>query len=94
MVLLLFCLKTGKDWVLFFAQPIEQQTCHNMTDIEIFLNDNGLDYDETQMHIPAHVVEHVKQNMENVRQDDISYSPLWTKTCSGKFIVKSTWELH
>jgi len=50
-----------------FAQPTEQQTCHNMTDIEIFLNANGWDYDEMQMHIPAHVVEHVKQNMEYVR---------------------------
>ncbi|KAH0669288.1 hypothetical protein KY285_023447 [Solanum tuberosum] len=64
-----------------------------MIDIEIFLNDNGWDYDEMQMHIPTHVVEHVKQNMKYVRQDDVSDRPWWTKTCSGKFTVKSAWEL-
>ncbi|WMV29181.1 hypothetical protein MTR67_022566 [Solanum verrucosum] len=76
-----------------FAQPTKHQTCHNMIDIEIFLNDNRWGYDEMQMHIPTHVVEHVKQNMKYVRQDDVSDRPWWTKTCSGKFTVKSAWEL-
>ncbi|KAH0661693.1 hypothetical protein KY284_026624 [Solanum tuberosum] len=71
----------------------EQQTCHNIIDIEIFLNDNGCNYNEMQMHVPFHIVEHVKQNMEYVKQTAESDKPWWIKTYSGKFTVKSAWKL-
>lgn len=45
------------------------------------------------MHVPFHVVEHVKQNMEYVKQTAESDKPWWIKTYSGKFTVKSAWEL-
>lgn len=44
-------------------------------------------------HLPDHIISHVRKHMDHVRQSDMGDKPWWTKTSSGKFSVKSAWEI-
>ena len=57
------------------------------------MNDTSWDYDIMQSQFPNHILEHAKQNMDYFRQSDKGDRPWWIKTSSGKFTVKSAWNL-
>ncbi|KAH0691451.1 hypothetical protein KY289_018809 [Solanum tuberosum] len=73
--------------------PLESQTCHPMRDIEEFLTTDGWDFENMKNYVPEYVVNHVTLNLCNVKLSGQSDKPWWTKTCTGKFSVKSAWEL-
>ncbi|KAH0712188.1 hypothetical protein KY289_008147 [Solanum tuberosum] len=50
-----------------FSQPTEVQTCHNLTDINTYMNEGGWDYEKLQMQLPQHVVDHDKSSMDQIR---------------------------
>lgn len=76
-----------------YTYQIEVQTCHSLMDIEFFMKEVGWDYDSMYDHLPYHVVEHIRQHMDHIRQTDMGDKPWWIKTSTGKFSVKSAWEI-
>ncbi|KAH0679665.1 hypothetical protein KY289_020902 [Solanum tuberosum] len=62
-------------------------------DIEFFMKEVGWDYDSMYDHLPYHVVEHIRQHMDHIRRTDMGDKPWWIKTSTGKFSVKSAWEI-
>ncbi|KAH0685852.1 hypothetical protein KY284_016405 [Solanum tuberosum] len=73
--------------------PLESQTCHPMRDIEEFLTTDGWDFENMKNYVPEYVVNHVTLNLCNVKLSGQSDKSWWTKTSTGKFSVKSAWEL-
>jgi len=59
-------------------------------DIDIFLSENGWDYDTMNDLLPPDVVETVRLYMVHVRQSNQVDKPWWLQTSSRKFTVKST----
>ncbi|KAG5595365.1 hypothetical protein H5410_036597 [Solanum commersonii] len=88
--------KAGYDWfengdrnTRFFHRIQNRQGDWLMEDNEIVVEN----YEKMMMHLPPHVVDHVKLHMDQIRQLELSDKPWWTKTSSGHFIVKSAWDL-
>ncbi|KAH0693072.1 hypothetical protein KY285_020169 [Solanum tuberosum] len=71
----------------------EVQGCHSLDDIEVFLKDSGWNYNIMQDYLPNHIVDHVRQSMSRVRQSNQMDKPWWIKSSTGKFTVKSAWEI-
>uniref|UniRef100_A0A0V0IRF8 Putative ovule protein n=1 Tax=Solanum chacoense TaxID=4108 RepID=A0A0V0IRF8_SOLCH len=71
----------------------EGHTCHVMRDVEEFLNEEGWNYDEMQNYVAEHVVDHIRNNMSQLKLVNQGDKPWWTVTSNGKFSVKSAWEL-
>lgn len=46
-----------------------------------------------QDHLPNNIVEHVRLNMQYIRQSGQGDKAWWTLSSTGKFTVKSAWEL-
>ncbi|XP_049406079.1 uncharacterized protein LOC125869665 [Solanum stenotomum] len=59
----------------------------------VFIKETGWKYKEMQHHLPINVIDHVKQHLNHVRQSDEGDKPWWIKTSSGKFTVKSAWDV-
>ncbi|KAH0682950.1 hypothetical protein KY290_021538 [Solanum tuberosum] len=76
-----------------FKHQSEGHTCHIMRDVEEFLNEEGWNYDEMQNYVPEHVVDHIRNNMSQLKLVNQGDKPWWTVTSNGKFSVKSAWEL-
>jgi len=57
------------------------------------MKENGWEYENMQLHLPQYVLDHVRINMDQIRQSDLSDKPWWTNTSSGQFSVKSAWNL-
>lgn len=60
--------------------------------IDFFMKEAG-DYDSMYDHLPVHIVEHIRQHMDHIRQSDMGDRPWWINTSTGKFSVKSAWEI-
>lgn len=67
-------------------------TCHLLIDIDVFMKKTGWDYEEMQMQLLVHIVEHMRQHMDHIRQTNLSDKPWWTKSSHGKFSVKNAWK--
>lgn len=84
------------NWTMLdplYNHQSEVVSCHPLTEIGVFMNEAGWDYEEMQNHIPAHIVDHVRNHMDHVRQSEMGDKPWWTKTSSGKFSIKNAWEI-
>ncbi|KAG5577323.1 hypothetical protein H5410_057457 [Solanum commersonii] len=44
-------------------------------------------------HLPDRIVEHIKHHMDHTRSINMGDKPGWIKTSTGKFSVKSAWEI-
>ncbi|KAH0730051.1 hypothetical protein KY289_001239 [Solanum tuberosum] len=68
-------------------------TCDPMRYIGEFLTKEGWDFDALQDALPVYVMEHIKFNMFFVQPSEHGDKPWWTKSSTGKFSVKTSWEL-
>lgn len=59
----------------------------------MFLTENGWDSELMQEHLPSNTLEHVRMNMGNFTQTREMDKPWWIKNNTGKFTVKSVWEI-
>ncbi|KAH0661671.1 hypothetical protein KY284_026602 [Solanum tuberosum] len=57
------------------------------------MNEDGWNYELMKEQLPECIVEHVKCHMDQVRQTTMGDKPWWMKTSTGKFCVKSAWEM-
>ncbi|KAH0665042.1 hypothetical protein KY285_026248 [Solanum tuberosum] len=64
-----------------------------MRDVGEFLTEEGWNFDALQDALPEFVVEHIKLNMFFVQPSDQGDKTWWTKSSTGKFSIKSSWEL-
>jgi len=67
--------------------------CYSLTDIDVFLKDEGWDFNIMQDHLPNNIIEHVRLNMGYIRLSGEVDKPWWTKSSNGKFTVKSAWDI-
>lgn len=76
-----------------YKHQTEVQTCHSLVDIEVFMQNTGWDYESMQQHISNNIIEHVKSHLDCVRQNEEGDRPWWIKTSTGKFTIKSVWDV-
>ncbi|KAH0679056.1 hypothetical protein KY284_020141 [Solanum tuberosum] len=72
---------------------VEQITRMVRRNIGNFLSEEGWDFEALEENVLEYVVDHIRLNMSHVKLIDQGDKPWWTKTRSGKFTVKSAWDL-
>lgn len=69
-------------------------TCHPLRDTGEFFTAEGWDFEGMKKaYVPDYVIEHIKKNMSKTQLCDQADKLWWTKTSSGKFSIKSAWNM-
>lgn len=76
-----------------YTYQTEAQSYHSLMDIDIFMKEIGWDDDSILDHLPDHTVEYIRQHMDHVKKTDMGDRPWWIHTSTGKFSIKSSWEI-
>ncbi|KAK6777553.1 hypothetical protein RDI58_024270 [Solanum bulbocastanum] len=64
-----------------------------MRDIEELLTEEGWDFVTLQDALSEYVVEHIRVKMGSLKLGELGDKPWWTMSITGKFNVKSAWDL-
>lgn len=76
-----------------FKHHSEVYTCHQMSDIDVFLNKDGWNYKEMINYAPKNIVKQVKDTMGQCKLVNQEDQPWWTPIGTGLFNVKSSQEM-
>lgn len=76
---------------LYHLQP--QHSYYPIIGVDIFMTDEGWDYEEMKYCLSDEAVQHVKIHLDQVKQTNAIDKSWWTVTGSGQFSFKTTWEL-